>query len=48
MFACSFPELKLNSKEDNAKERTHLFLFIKWVKKIYRKKTVYLQMRKNE
>ena len=29
MFVCSLFELKLNIKQDTAKERVHLFLFIK-------------------
>ena len=33
-----FLELKWNTKQDTAKERTHLFSFIKCVKKFYRKK----------
>ena len=37
MFVC-FLELNLNVKQDTAKERTHLFLFIKCIKKIKEKK----------
>ena len=39
-------ELKLNTKQDSAQERTNLFLFIKCINKIYRKKTVNLHMGK--
>ena len=35
-----FLELNLNTKQDSTKERTDLFLFIKCINKIYRKKPV--------
>ena len=41
-----FLEFKLNTKEGTTKERTHSFMFIKFIKK--NKKTVNLKMRKNK
>ena len=35
-----FLEFKLNTKEGTANEKTHLFIFIKFIKKNERKKTV--------
>ena len=43
-----FLELKLNTKEDTANERVHLFILIKFITKILRKKAVKLQMSKNQ
>ena len=40
-----FLELQLNTREGTANERTHLLIFIKFIKK---KKKVKLQMKKNE
>ena len=42
MSACSFVELDLNKKEGTANERTHLFIFIKFIKEIKKEKTVKL------
>ena len=48
MNACLlFLELKVNTKEDTANKRTHLFIFIKCIKNL-KKKTEKLQMRKSE
>ena len=43
-----FLEFKLNTKEGTANEKTHLFIFIKFIKKNKRKKTVKQHMKKNE
>ena len=43
-----FLELNLNTKERTSNERTHLFIFIKFIKKNQGKKTVKLHIRKNE
>ena len=43
-----FLELKLNTKEDTANERVHLFVLIKFITKILRKKAAKLQMSKNQ
>ena len=42
-----FLELELNTKRGTAKERTHLFIFMKYIKKIQIEKTLNMKMRKN-